>query len=30
MSNKDSAAVNIVKKFFSRGEIGKEYKIYQA
>lgn len=30
MSNKDSAAVNIVKKYFSRGEIGKEYKLYQA
>ena len=30
MSNKDSAAVNIVKKYFSKGEIGKEYKIYQA
>lgn len=29
MSNKDSAAVNIVKKYFSRGEIGKEYKLYQ-
>jgi hypothetical protein len=30
MSNKDSAAVGIVKKYFSRGEIGKEYKLYQA
>ena len=30
MSNKDSAAVDIVKKYFSKGEIGKEYKIYQA
>ena len=29
MSNKDSAAVNIVKKYFSKGEIGKEYKLYQ-
>jgi hypothetical protein len=30
MSNKDSAAVGIVKKYFSKGEIGKEYKLYQA
>ena len=30
MSNKDSAAVDVVKKYFSKGEIGKEYKIYQA
>lgn len=30
MSNKESAAVGIVKKYFSRGEIGKEYKLYQA
>jgi glucan phosphorylase len=30
MSNKDSAAVNIVKKYFSKGELVKEYKIYQA
>jgi hypothetical protein len=30
MSNKDSAAVNIVKKYFSRGELAKEYKLYQA
>jgi hypothetical protein len=30
MSNKESTAVNIVKKYFSRGEIGKEYKLYQA
>lgn len=30
MSNKESAAVDIVKKYFSRGEIGKEYKLYQA
>jgi hypothetical protein len=30
MSNKESAAVNIVKKYFSRGEVAKEYKIYQA
>jgi hypothetical protein len=29
MSNKESAAVGIVKKYFSRGEIGKEYKLYQ-
>jgi len=29
MSNKESAAVNIVKKYFSRGEIAKEYKLYQ-
>lgn len=30
MSNRESAAVNIVKKYFSRGEIAKEYKLYQA
>jgi hypothetical protein len=30
MSNKDSSAVNIVKKYFSTGELAKEYKIYQA
>jgi hypothetical protein len=30
MSNKDSAAVDIVKKYFSKGELIKEYKIYQA
>jgi hypothetical protein len=30
MSNKDSAAVGIVKKYFSKGELAKEYKIYQA
>lgn len=30
MSNKDSDAVNIVKKYFSRGEISKEYKLHQA
>ena len=29
MSNKESVAVNIVKKYFSRGEIAKEYKLYQ-
>jgi hypothetical protein len=29
MSNRDSVAVNIVKKYFSRGEIAKEYKLYQ-
>jgi hypothetical protein len=29
MSNRESAAVNIVKKYFSRGEIAKEYKLYQ-
>jgi len=29
MSNKESAAVGIVKKYFSRGEIAKEYKLYQ-
>ena len=29
MSNKDSAAVGIVKNYFSRGEIAKEYKLYQ-
>ena len=30
MSNKESSAVNIVKKYFSKGELVKEYKIYQA
>jgi len=30
MSNKESSAVNIVKKYFSKGELAKEYKIYQA
>jgi hypothetical protein len=30
MSNKESAAVNIIKKYFSKGELVKEYKIYQA
>jgi hypothetical protein len=30
MSNKDSIAVNIIKKYFSRGELLKEYKLYQA
>jgi hypothetical protein len=29
MSNKESAAVSIVKKYFSRGEVAKEYKLYQ-
>jgi hypothetical protein len=29
MSNKESAAVDIVKKYFSRGELAKEYKLYQ-
>ena len=29
MSNKESAAVGIVKKYFSRGELAKEYKLYQ-
>jgi lipopolysaccharide biosynthesis regulator YciM len=29
MSNKESAAVGIVKKYFSRGEVAKEYKLYQ-
>ena len=30
MSNKESAAVSIVKTYFSRGELAKEYKLYQA
>lgn len=30
MSNKESEAVNIVKKYFSKGELLKEYKLYQA
>jgi hypothetical protein len=30
ISNKESAAVNIIKKYFSKGELVKEYKIYQA
>jgi hypothetical protein len=29
MSNRESAAVDIVKKYFSRGELSKEYKLYQ-
>jgi len=29
MSNKESAAANILKKYFSKGELLKEYKIYQ-
>jgi hypothetical protein len=29
MSSKESAAVGIVKKYFSRGELAKEYKLYQ-
>jgi hypothetical protein len=29
MSSKESAAVNIIKKYFSRGELAKEYKLYQ-
>jgi hypothetical protein len=29
ISNKESAAVDIVKKYFSRGELAKEYKLYQ-
>jgi hypothetical protein len=29
MSNRESSAVNIVKNYFSRGEIAKEYKLYQ-
>jgi len=29
MSNKESVAVDIVKRYFSRGEIAKEYKLYQ-
>ena len=29
MSNKESEAVNIVKKYFSKGELLKEYKLYQ-
>lgn len=30
MSNKESEAVDIVKKYFSKGELLKEYKLYQA
>lgn len=30
LSNKESAAMDIVKKYFSRGEISKEYRLYQA
>lgn len=30
MSNKESSAVDIVKSYFSRGELAKEYKLYQA
>lgn len=29
MSNKESAAIGILKKYFSRGELLKEYKLYQ-
>jgi ABC-type antimicrobial peptide transport system permease subunit len=29
LSNKDSAAVNLVKKYFNKTELAKEYKIYQ-
>jgi len=29
MSNKESVAVDVVKRYFSRGEIAKEYKLYQ-
>jgi len=29
MSNKESAAVDIVKTYFARGELAKEYKLYQ-
>jgi len=30
ISNKDSAAVGLVKKYFSKSELAKEYKLYQA
>lgn len=30
MSGKDSAAVDLVKKYFSKSELNKEYKLYQA
>lgn len=29
MSNKDSAAINLVKKYFNKTELAKEYKVYQ-
>lgn len=30
VSNKDSAAINLVKKYFNKTELSKEYKLYQA
>jgi len=30
VSNKDSAAIELVKKYFSKSELAKEYKVYQA
>jgi len=30
VSNKDSAAIGLVKKYFSKSELAKEYKLYQA
>jgi len=30
VSNKDSAAIELVKKYFSKSELAKEYKLYQA
>ena len=30
LSNKDSAAIGLVKKYFSKSELAKEYKLYQA
>lgn len=30
VSGKDSAAINLVKKYFSKSELAKEYKLYQA
>jgi hypothetical protein len=29
MANKDSSAINLVKKYFNKTELAKEYKIYQ-
>ncbi len=30
VSNKDSAAIGIVRKYFNKSELAKEYKLYQA
>ena len=30
ISGKDSAAINLIKKYFSKSELAKEHKLYQA